>query len=330
MPVTIVVRTESERERSLTFDGERIVIGRGPGSDVRLPDPSVSHRHAMIQQSGSSWVLVDEGSSNGTFVGGVRLARRAPRTIRSGDLVRVGRVWLEIRIDQSAPTRELAGATRDLALQLVAEAMQKIGDDLVTKVRVVEGPDRDGVLRLPEEGRVYLIGRGEACDLPLADPDASREHVRVVRRGNAVLVRDAGSRNGTFLGAEALAPDRDTIWKSPAMMRVGKSVLALEEPVQIALEELEAAADEIIPADEPIPEAPPASAKSKQEAAEEAKPASQRQPAAAPIAQVGAVAMKPATRVSSHRFSATDVVVVVVALLVIGLSIAGLVWLLKG
>ena len=35
MPVTIVVRTENEAEKALTFDGERVVIGRGQGSDVR-------------------------------------------------------------------------------------------------------------------------------------------------------------------------------------------------------------------------------------------------------------------------------------------------------
>lgn len=330
MPVTIVVRTESEAERALTFDGERIVIGRGPGSDVRLPDPSVSHRHAVVRQSGSSFVLVDEGSSNGTFVGGVRLSRGSPRTVRSGDLVRVGRVWLEVRLDQTPPTRELAGATRDLALALVAEAMAKIGDDVTTKVRVVEGRDRDAVLRLAEEGRVYTIGRGEACDLPLADADVSREHTRVVRRGALVLVRDMGSRNGTLLGDAAVPADRDAPWRSASMLRVGKTVLALEEPASRALDELEAAADELIPAGERPAEPPsPPGAKPAEEAPEEPKPVSQRQPGAAPIAQVGPVVTR-ATTTSRGRFSTTDVVVGLVAIAVIGLSVAGLVWLLKG
>ena len=345
MPVTIVLRTEGGQgpqgrpepagERALTFDGERIVIGRGPGSEVRLPDPSVSHRHAVVRQQGSSWVLVDEGSSNGTYVGGVRLSRGSPRSLRSGDLVRVGRVWLEVRIDQSPATREIAGATRDLALALVAEAMEKIGDDVTTKLRVVEGADRDAVLRLAEEGRVYTIGRAEECDLSLADADCSREHARVVRRGQTVLVRDTGSRNGTLLADGKIPSDRDTPWRGSAMLRVGKTVLALEEPAQIALEQLEAAADEIIPADEkpiepPPPSQKPSSKKPEPEKKEEAKPASQRQPGAAPIAQVGSVVTKTSTTVSTRRsVSGTDIAVGLVALVVIGLSVAGMIWLLK-
>ncbi len=331
MPVTIVIRTEGAR--ALTFDGERVVIGRGGNSDVRLPDPSVSHRHAVVRQTGSAqsggWVLVDEGSSNGTYVGGVRLSKGSPRSLRSGDLVRVGRVWLEVRMDQSTPTRELAGATRDLALALVAEAMEKIGDDVTTKLRVVEGRNRDVVLRLAEEGRVYTIGRAEECDLPLADEDAAREHARVVRRGQTVLVRDMGSRNGTLLADTRIPSDRETPWKGVAMLRIGKTVLALEEPAQIALEQLEAAADEIIPADEKLAD-PPAPASAKPEPPpEEPKPASQRRPGAAPIAQVGNVVTKNTTTSSAGRVSGTDVAVGLVALFVIGLSIAGLVWLLK-
>lgn len=336
MPVTIVILSESagEAERALTFDGERIVIGRGGNSDVRLPDPSVSHRHAIVRQTGPGWELVDEGSSNGTYVGGVRLSRGSPRSLRSGDLIRVGRVWLEVRIDQSPPTRELAGATRDLALALVAEAMEKIGDDVTTKLRVVEGRDRNAILRLAEEGRVYTVGRAEECDLPLADEDASREHARVVRRAQTVLVRDMGSRNGTLLADTRIPSDRDTPWRGASMLRIGRTVLALEEPAQLALEQLEAAADEIIPAGEKLADPPAPSTRGRasakpEPAPEEPKPASQRQPGA-PIAQVGNVVTKSTTTSSTRRVSRTDVAVGLVALFVIGLSIAGMVWLLKG
>src|SRR3954470_6640127 len=108
MPVTVVVRSASpprsastrEEEPSLTFDGSRIVLGRGQGSDVPLPDPSVSTRHATIRAQGPDYAIVDEGSTNGTWVGGVRLLPQSPRVVKTGDLIRVGRVWLEIAIGQ--------------------------------------------------------------------------------------------------------------------------------------------------------------------------------------------------------------------------------------
>ena len=92
------------------------MIGRSDGSDVRLPDPSVSLRHSSLRAQGAEYSLVDEGSTNGTWVGGVKLAPHSPRLVRTGDLVRVGRVWLEIVIGQAAPTPDLGLATRDLAL----------------------------------------------------------------------------------------------------------------------------------------------------------------------------------------------------------------------
>src|SRR5262249_5035608 len=83
MALTIVIRSGDTRTRAqITFDAPRVVIGRGDGCEVRLPDPSVSHRHASIRQRGSEYVLIDEGSSNGTFVGPVRLSAQAPRVIR--------------------------------------------------------------------------------------------------------------------------------------------------------------------------------------------------------------------------------------------------------
>src|SRR5690606_17584935 len=67
MPVTVAVRSGNapagqgvDDAPSLTFEGPRIVLGRGAGSDVRLPDPSVSTRHATIRQAGTEYAIVDE------------------------------------------------------------------------------------------------------------------------------------------------------------------------------------------------------------------------------------------------------------------------------
>jgi len=334
MPLTVIVRRGSasldpSEDPSLTFDGTRIVVGRGDGCDVRLPDPSVSQRHASIHVNGAEHTLVDEDSANGTFVGGSRLAPRAPRVVRSGDLVRVGRVWLELRVEHAPATPNLANATRDVALALVSQAMLALGSDVVAKVHVVEGRDRGATLRLDEEGRVYVIGRGDDCDLLLDDPDISREHLQVVRRGAVALLRDTGSKNGVYLGDARLASERDVAWKPSWAVRLGRTVLALEEPVAEALAELEASADELIPDDEPAPPLPAA-----QSAASEANAPSSahEKPSAAapaPIAQLSAPTA-PTTRRRRGGWSPADVAVVVAAVLVIALSVGGLFWLLHG
>lgn len=59
------------------------------------------------------------------------------------------------------------------------------------------------------EGAV-TIGRSPACDVFLDDVTVSREHARVERRGDRVVLQDLGSLNGTYVnrrridGGEAL------------------------------------------------------------------------------------------------------------------------------
>ncbi len=326
MPLTLVLRSSEAStggvSPALTFDGGRVVIGRGPNCDVRLPDPSVSHRHASVRASGSEYTLVDEKSTNGTFVGGVRLAPNTPRTLKHGELLRVGRVWLEARIDQTPATRDLAFATRDLALALVSQAMRGLGEEAATKVRVIEGRDVGAELALADEARAYIIGRDGPSDLPLADVDVSRTHVQVVRRGGTVLVRDLGSKNGARLGDAMIPVERDMQWKSGAILRIGNTAMELEEPAAIALAELEAAEDEPLePADVPPAPAP------LDDAANPASATTSSQAAAAPIARLPST--NPPKRARPSAFSATDFAVVLAALAVLGLSIAGLVWLLR-
>lgn len=328
MPVTVIVRREEKGDAPcLTFDGPRVVIGRSDGSDVRLPDPSVSLRHASIRADGATYTIVDEGSTNGTAVGGVRLPPQTPRLLRTGDLVRVGRVWLEIAIGQRAPTPDLALATRDLALAMVKKAMESHGDDTRARVRVVEGPDLGTELLLAEDHRVYSLGRAERCDLPLADEDASREHASVIRKNGQVFITDLRSSNGVQLGEQKLTPEREILWRPATMVRIGQSVLALEEPIGSMLAELAALPDEKLPAaEEPAP--PPSSL-----AGPPTPPPAPEPAPAAPVAPRPVVEAKSeptaVRRKSARTWGVVDYAVVGVAIVIIGASLAGLVWVLR-
>ncbi len=322
------VHSSAERAQ-LTFDGTaRVVIGRGAGSDVRLPDGSVSVRHASLRAQGADFVVIDEGSTNGTYVGSVRVDPRTSRIVRSGDRLRLGRVWLELRIDHASVTRDVAGATRDIALALVARALDSRGTDRTVKVEVVEGPDQGLELPLSEEGAPYLIGRGPHCELPLADADASREHVRLERRASKVWLRDLGIKNGTWLGGSSLPAQKDVLWRPTHMVRVGRSVLALVEPLSVALAAIERAADEKIDPAEAAPVAPGDSA-----APAHAPPeASRAEPRPTDRPADGAASAHVVDRMRSQTgagWSLTDALVMGAALCVLALSLAGLVWLLR-
>ena len=332
MPLTLLLRSSETASGAgvpaLTFDGGRVVIGRGPGCDVRLPDPSVSHRHATVRAVGSEYALVDEKSTNGTFLGGARLAPNTPRPLKHGDLVRIGRVWLEVRIGQTPATRDLAVATRDLALALVSQAMRALGQPAETRVHVTSGPDAGAALTLEDEGRVYVIGRDASCDLPLADTDVSRAHVNVVRRGGTVLLRDLGSKNGARLGDARLVPDRDVPWRSGASLSMGSTSLILEEPAAQALAELEAAEDEpMAPGDVPPPPPPSGDLCLEGDGELAGKQIREGQSLKSPVRP--SRPSIPSSVPKRHTWSPTDIAVVLTALALLALSIAGLFWLLR-
>ena len=72
-----------------------ILIGRGNDAAIRLDDDYVSTRHARIAASGDQWFVEDLGSTNGTYIGSVRITQ--PTTIALGTQVRIGKTILELQ-----------------------------------------------------------------------------------------------------------------------------------------------------------------------------------------------------------------------------------------
>lgn len=91
MSIELRVSTGARAGHRATFNGAAITIGRDPLSDLHLDterDLDVSARHAEITAREGRHFLRDLGSTNGTFVNGVRLA--APRELRDGDVIMLG------------------------------------------------------------------------------------------------------------------------------------------------------------------------------------------------------------------------------------------------
>src|SRR5262252_404619 len=89
------------------------------------------------------------------------------------------------------------------------------------RIRVVEGPDRDRIIE--HHGDRLGVGTSPANELTLTDPTVSHYHLEL-RCEDGVLVKDLGSRNGTFVGdvkiSEALVPIGTRV-------RIGRTVLSL-------------------------------------------------------------------------------------------------------
>jgi serine/threonine protein kinase len=111
-------------------DGKTITIGRGSNTDTQLTDPSVSRLHCELTVSGGRAVLLDAGSSSGTFI---RNERINEREIASGDLIEIGQTRLRFESEhvhrESTVLREPAGPAAPAAVvALSALVGQELGE----------------------------------------------------------------------------------------------------------------------------------------------------------------------------------------------------------
>jgi serine/threonine protein kinase len=74
------------------------------------------------------------------------------------------------------------------------------------------------------EGQTVVLGRGEDCDVQLADPRASRVHCRLEISQDAVVLIDAGSTWGTKLNGNAVKQQR---LKSGDVFELGETQIRL-------------------------------------------------------------------------------------------------------
>jgi hypothetical protein len=99
----LFLRDEIGTQQVIVLDGDRLVLGRAPGSDMQIGwDPRVSAVHAYLERRGLRWTIEDDGlSRNGTFVNGERL--RGQRTLRDGDVIGVGDTVMGFRHPEPEP-----------------------------------------------------------------------------------------------------------------------------------------------------------------------------------------------------------------------------------
>jgi hypothetical protein len=90
----VVVSSPTLAEGSrFAIDSVPLSIGRGEENQVALgEDDFASSAHARIEPRHDGAWLVDRGSTNGTFVNGIRID--APHHLEQGDLVRIGETQL--------------------------------------------------------------------------------------------------------------------------------------------------------------------------------------------------------------------------------------------
>lgn len=80
-----------DRALRIPLGSEPVHIGRGLSADLHLDENSVSRRHAILVPRPSGARILDDRSSNGTFVNGRRIQQAE---LQNGDVIVLGRIVL--------------------------------------------------------------------------------------------------------------------------------------------------------------------------------------------------------------------------------------------
>jgi len=183
----------------------------GREGDISLSDGRVSRRHAQIIYADDVLTIEDLGSTNGTKVGGDKLAPGEKRTLNGGDKVSFGGLELQLNLPgvKGGNTTQVFGSNKTAA---IAAAPAK---EVAPATLVGEGKE------LPLKAGINVFGRKAENDVQIADPYVSGKHGMIEVTDQGLFITDTGSSNGTMLNDAKLVPNMRTNLTPEDVIRLG-------------------------------------------------------------------------------------------------------------
>jgi two-component system, cell cycle response regulator len=86
--VVIYTKEPTLLGKRFVLDNNPTRVGRGADNQIVLDGDSVSRRHAHFEQRQASWLVVDDGSTNGTYCNDEQISREV--VLKNGDRVKIG------------------------------------------------------------------------------------------------------------------------------------------------------------------------------------------------------------------------------------------------
>lgn len=196
---------------------EAVVVGSKAGTaEIIISSDLVSRTHAqiLVDEQGMVYV-VDQNSTNGTFLNDKKLTPGIPYLIDVGDSV--------------AFVKPLV-ATMQIQLETAATVDKNQGPPV---------PAQKGILEMLRARRKLVVGRSAENDISLDMSTVSRKHaIFKLIDGDRITITDLDSTNGTFVngkrisGTVSISPS-DTIVIGRSLLRLGEKPRDLAKQVAI-------------------------------------------------------------------------------------------------
>ena len=181
------------------------IIGRAQDCDLVVPEAPVSSHHCQLTHQEGGFTLEDLGSTNGTYLNGVKIAPHEPVSVPHGALVTMGgQVPMPWPVASAGPSE--TSSPRPPAA--------------------------------PGSARQITIGRSPESDVQIDLPIVSWNHAVITEENGQYILEDRNSRNGTALG-ELSNRIQKTVLEPSDQVFLGSykisaaQLLSLEEKVEI-------------------------------------------------------------------------------------------------
>jgi len=92
-----LIESGTPHPKEVSVTKEEFLIGRGADCDLRLGSSEISRHHCMLRVRGNEVTVIDLGSSNGTYLNGLRI--RSQAALHSGDELRLASFSFVLELD---------------------------------------------------------------------------------------------------------------------------------------------------------------------------------------------------------------------------------------
>lgn len=198
-------------------------VGR-EGAKISLPDRHVSRRHLAVAQVGPDWLVINR-SDKGMRVNGEALTQK---TLRSGDILRIGQTWLVFAAGKAAsPGKSLRSMAGRLVMgsgtRTAGPGTLEAPEDEVSEtaqVRLLTG----NRLVASSTGQPLLLGSHPLCAVRLSGTGIAPVHALLAWLLDGLHLLDLDSGRGTLLDGQ---PIRDSLVRDGQTVTVGEQTLTV-------------------------------------------------------------------------------------------------------
>jgi phosphoserine phosphatase RsbU/P len=215
------ISTANGKKQTVVLEADQYELGRADSNALCFPDTQgLSRKHLIFERQGSKWAVRDLGSTNGTFVNGMRISER--RLLAPNDRLTVGDLTIVFTDATTAPPKtaaqtvvfiEKSAATEPSAIEAtldVVSADEEFHGNAHMRALVQAGRELCGHTSLNQLFEVIMnlsiqaVGASRGVLITIEDGEfqvrASKgagfrisSHVRdvVVRERRSMIVRDA-------------------------------------------------------------------------------------------------------------------------------------------